>query len=172
MRRRALDAVGAVDPAFHLLLDHQLWISLPCTGEILHVDETWAAARYQSGARTGREPGIRAEAFQILEWEAGQPELAPTLKSVRASGLGLGPSTRRPIPGRWGTALACPQSMAARFGIHPPTALARLNLLASALLRLLGLGACGRPSCDEERHRRPALNRLFVPGVTIDASDV
>jgi glycosyltransferase involved in cell wall biosynthesis len=141
MRCSALRAVGGVDASLHALLDHQLWIKLALHGEILHVDATWAAARYHPGAKNwARAPEFGREAFQLLEWESHYTGLGPAFQRVerraRASAHRL--DARYLVDGRqpWPALKAWLRA----FGIHPPTALARLNLLASALLGLLGLG--------------------------------
>ena len=141
MRREAVLAVGGVDQALHALLDHQLWIKLALHGEILHVDATWAAARYHPGAKNrARAPEFGREAFQVLQWESQYSGLWPVFRRVerraRASAHRL--NARYLVDG--GQPWAALKAWGRAFGIHPPTALARLNLLTSAVLGLLGLG--------------------------------
>ena len=140
MRGSALQAVGGVDASLHALLDHQLWIKLALHGEILHVDATWAAARYHPGAKNwARAPEFGREAFQLLEWESRYTGPGPAFQRVerraRASAHRL--DARYLVDG--GRPWPALKAWLRAFGIHPPTALARLNLLASALLGLLGL---------------------------------
>ncbi len=45
MFRAAFEQAGGLDTTFHFLLDHQLWIKIAALGKILHVPQTWAAAR-------------------------------------------------------------------------------------------------------------------------------
>jgi len=141
MRREAVLAVGGVDAALHALLDHQLWIKLALHGEILHVDATWAAARYHLGAKNwARAPEFGREAFQVLQWESQYSGLWPVFRRVerraRASAHRL--NARYLVDG--GQPWAALKAWGRAFGIDPPTALARVNLLASAVLGLLGLG--------------------------------
>lgn len=142
MRRAALAKAGGLDPDYHFLLDHQLWLKIAQEGPLYYVDQLWAAARYHPGAKNrARATEFGREAFRILDWAGTQPNLAGALRGLdrraRASahrvdarylldGGRPGPSLRA-----WSRALL----------IHPPTAFARLNLLGSALLDLGGLGA-------------------------------
>jgi glycosyltransferase involved in cell wall biosynthesis len=145
MRRSAVEAAGGLDTHFHFLLDHQLWIRLARLGRILHVDQTWSAARYHAGAKNRAQAELFGdEAFQVLRWAESDPALKLVLRGVmrRARASAHRVDARYLVdadqPGRalsaWARALT----------LHPPTALARLNLPASALLELLGLGAIRR----------------------------
>ena len=140
-RREAFERAGQLDTTYHCFLDHHLWLRIALQGRILHVDETWAAARYHSQAKNrARAAEFGQEAFRILDWVQKQPELADAVAGVercaRASAHRV--NARYLLDGGqpW-------RSLAAWFralSIHPPTALARLNLLASAFLQLSGLG--------------------------------
>jgi len=50
-RREVLDKAGYLDITYHCFLDHHLWLRIALQGDILHVDETWAAARYHPEAK-------------------------------------------------------------------------------------------------------------------------
>ena len=141
MRRAVLEETGRLDPTFHYMLDHHLWIRLAQHGQILHVPETWAAARYHPEAKNrARAAEFGREAFRILEWAERDPSLAPVMTRVyrRARASAHRVDARYLLDGGLpGSALAA--WMRALF-IHPPTALARLNIFISAILNLLGLG--------------------------------
>jgi GT2 family glycosyltransferase len=142
MRRNALIKAGGLDPTLHCLLDHQLWIKLAAQGEILHVAQTWAAARYHLQAKNrARAAEFGREAFRILDWASHEPGLATVLARVarraRASAYRL--DARYLVDG--GQPRAALKAWMHALVIHPPTALARLNLLGSALLELVGLGS-------------------------------
>jgi len=139
-RRSTLEKAGLLDTTFHFLLDHHLWIRIAQHGKILYVPQTWAAARYHAEAKNrAKAAEFGREAFRILDWAKSQPGLAEAISGVerraRASAhrvearylLDAGQST--PALRSWTRALF----------IHPPTALARLNILISALLNLAGL---------------------------------
>lgn len=140
-RRSMLEPRGGLDTTFHFLLDHQFWIRLAARGPIVHMDQTLAAARYHAEAKNRLQAAeFGREAFRILDWVAAQPTLASVYSRVarraRASAHRvdarylLDSGQPRPALQAWTRALLT----------HPPTALARLNLLGSALLDLLGLG--------------------------------
>ncbi len=83
-RRDALEKAGDLDPTYHFLLDHHLWLRIAMQGRILHVDQTWAAARYHAEAKNrARAAEFGQEAFRILDWaHQTQPQLAPVLAKV------------------------------------------------------------------------------------------
>jgi glycosyltransferase involved in cell wall biosynthesis len=141
MRRSALQNSGGLDPAFHFLLDHFLWIRLARLGPILHVDQTWAAARYHAGAKNrAKAAEFGREAFGILEAAAQDKHLAPILAKVdrRARAAAHRVDSRYLLDG--GQPARALSAWTRALFLHPPTALARLNILGSALLNLLGLG--------------------------------
>jgi glycosyltransferase involved in cell wall biosynthesis len=142
MRRTAVEAVGGLHTGFHLLLDHQLWIRLARLGPILHVDQTWAAARYHAGAKNRAQAGnFGEEAFRLLEWAAQEPALAPVLRGLtrRARASAHRVDARYLVDGGLpGEAL---RAWLRALSLHPATALARMNILGSALLELVSLGA-------------------------------
>jgi glycosyltransferase involved in cell wall biosynthesis len=141
MRRSALQAAGKLDPTFHFMLDHHLWIRIAQRGEILHVDQTWAAARYHAEAKNiAKAAEFGREAFRILDWAKAQPELAPILARIsRPAVASANRVDARYLLDGGKPALALSAWMRALL-IHPPTALARMNIFISAILNLLGLG--------------------------------
>jgi glycosyltransferase involved in cell wall biosynthesis len=141
MRRSALQAAGGLDPTFHFLLDHYLWIRLAQQGKILHMNQTWSAARYHAEAKNrAKAAEFGRDAFRILDAVAQDFHLAPTLAKVnrRARSSAHRVDARYLLDGGK-PASALSAWMRALF-IHPPTALARLNIFASAILNLFGLG--------------------------------
>jgi len=141
-RRDALERAGHLDPTYHFLLDHHLWLRIALQGHILHVDETWAAARYHTEAKNrARAAEFGQEAFRILDWaQHNQPELASVLAQVesRARASAHRVDARYLLDG--GQPWAALKAWIRALSIHPPTALARLNIMAAALLHLSGLG--------------------------------
>ncbi len=138
MRRAAFEKAGGLDLFFHFLLDHHLWIRIAAQGRVLHVPQTWAAARYHAEAKNrakAREFG--REAFRILDWAKTQPDLAPFI-GRRAIASAHRVDARYLLDG--GQPAASLAAWTRALLIHPPTALARLNLPASAMLNLAGLG--------------------------------
>jgi len=84
MRKSALDKAGYLDPAFHYLLDHHLWIRLARLGPVQHIPETLAAARHHPAAKNvAQAAGFGQEALRILDWMEGQADLAPLVQQDR-----------------------------------------------------------------------------------------
>jgi len=141
-RREALEKAGGLDTTFHFLLDHHLWIRLVQQGKILHVPQTWAAARYHAEAKNrAKAAEFGREAFRILDWAKSQPGLAESISGVerRARASAHRVDARYLLDG--GKSVSALRAWFRALFIHPPTALARLNILASALLNLSGLSA-------------------------------
>lgn len=139
-RRSALEKAGLLDSTFHFMLDHHLWIRIAEHGKILHIPQTWSAARYHAEAKNrSKAAEFGREAFRILDWAKTQPGLAEAISSVerRARASAHRVDARYLLDGDkpWSAVIAW---MHALF-IHPPTALARLNILFSGLLDLAGL---------------------------------
>jgi hypothetical protein len=141
-RRQALERAGMLDPTYHFFLDHHLWLRIALQGQILHIKETWAAARYHPGAKNrARAAEFGREAFRLLDWaQRTQPELASVLAQVgrRARASAHRFDARYLLDGGqpWPALIAWVRALL----LHPPTALGRMNILVSALLKLSGLG--------------------------------
>lgn len=144
-RRQAYEKRGGLDPTFHFLLDHHLWIRLAQQGKILHVPQTWAAARYHAEAKNrAKASEFGREAFRILDWAKGQVGLVEAVARVerRARASAHRVDARYLLDG--GRSISALSAWTRALLIHPPTALARLNILVSALLNLSGLSAVRR----------------------------
>jgi hypothetical protein len=84
MRRRVLEQVGGLDPSYHFLLDHHLWIRLAQRAPVRHVPAAWAAARHHPAAKNvSQAAGFGQEAFRILNWMEDQPDLRRQLQADR-----------------------------------------------------------------------------------------
>lgn len=156
-RRSALESAGGLDTTLHFLLDHQLWIRLAMQGQLIHVDQTWAAARYHAAAKNRvRAAEFGREAFRILEWAANHPALAAVQKRVgrRARASAHRVDARYLLDG--GQPSAALQAWLRALMLHPPTAIARLNLPASALLEMIGLGGVRRAILRSRQSRLSA----------------
>ena len=141
-RREVYEKIGGLDTTFHFLLDHQYWIRIAQQGKILHVNQTWAAARYHAEAKNrAKAAEFGREAFRILEWAKSRPGLVETVSSVerRARASAHRVDARYLLDG--GKPASALSAWLRALFIHPPTALARLNIFASALLNLGGLSS-------------------------------
>ena len=140
MRRSAMESVK-LDTDFHFLLDHYLWIQITQHGKLLHVDQTWAVARYHAEAKNrAKAAEFGREAFRVLENAQQDKNLAAVLAKVnrRARASAHRVDARYLLDG--GQSAASLFAWMRALFIHPPTALARMNIFASAVLNLLGLG--------------------------------
>lgn len=141
MRRSALQKTKGLDPTFHFLLDHLLWIQIAKQGKILHVDQTWSAARYHAEAKNvAKAAEFGREAFRILETIAQDKDLAATLLKIdrRAHASAYRVDARYLLDG--GLPDKALQAWFRALSIYPPVALKRMNIFVSAVLSLLGLG--------------------------------
>jgi len=139
-RRSALEKAGLLDTSFHFMLDHHLWIRLAQEGTIMHMPQVWSAARYHAQAKNrARAAEFGREAFRVLDWAKAQPGLAQALSGLERRALASAHryDARYLLDG--GQPAAALGAWFRALFIHPPTALARLNILISAVLELLGL---------------------------------
>jgi len=158
-RRSALEKAGLLDTSFHFMLDHHLWIRLAQQGRILHAPQIWSAAHYHAAAKNrARAAEFGREAFRVLDWAKREPGLAETV-----AGLGRRPlasahryNARYLLDG--GQNLSALGEWLRALFLHPPTALARLNLFVSALLNLTGLHRL-RQAILRRRQRRLSGNK-------------
>src|SRR5262249_41624658 len=117
-----------------------LWIRIAQQGRLLHVDQTWSAARYHAEAKNrAKAAEFGREAFRILAWAKSQPGLAEAVAGVerRARASANRVDARYLLDG--GQPLSALKAWTRALFIHPPTALARLNILVAALLDVFGL---------------------------------
>jgi len=141
MRRSALQKTNGLDPAFHFMLDHHLWIRIAQQGRILHVDQTWSAARYHPEAKNRAQAvEFGCDAFRILETAAQNEDLASIFTRInrRARASAHRVDARYLLDG--GQPAAALAAWIKALFTHPPTALARMNIFVSSILNLFGLG--------------------------------
>jgi glycosyltransferase involved in cell wall biosynthesis len=140
-RRDVYEKTAGLDTTFHFLLDHHLWIRIAQQGKILHMPEIWSAARYHAEAKNrAKAAEFGQEAFRILAWAKSEAGLAEAVSGVgrRAHASAYRVDARYLLDG--GQSASALKSWMRALSIHPPTALARLNIFVSAVLHMLGLG--------------------------------
>ena len=141
IRRSAFEQAGGLDLSYHFLLDHHLWIRIAAQGRILHVPQTWSAARYHPAAKNrAHAAAFGQEAFRILKDVEQDANFAPVLARIKRRALASAHRVNARYLLDGGQPAASLAAWTRAFFIHPPTALARLNLLGSALLSLAGMG--------------------------------
>jgi GT2 family glycosyltransferase len=139
-RRAALEKAGLLDTTFHFMLDHHLWIRLAQQGRILHIPQIWSAARYHPQAKNRARPAeFGREAFRVLDWAKKQPGLVEAVSGVKRRALASAHryDARYLLDG--GQSASALVAWFRALFLHPPTALARLNIFVSAILNLTGL---------------------------------
>jgi glycosyltransferase involved in cell wall biosynthesis len=74
IRRTALEEAGFLNPEFHMVLDHSLWIRLAARRPIVHVGETWAVERTHASAKTTAQAALFVEeAYRLSRALRGEP---------------------------------------------------------------------------------------------------
>jgi glycosyltransferase involved in cell wall biosynthesis len=82
MRREVYQQVNGLDPRYHFMLDHHLWIRIASKGPILHMDSFWAAARHHEAAKNvSQAPAFGRETMEVLDWMQQQDDLGPIVKN-------------------------------------------------------------------------------------------
>jgi len=141
MHRDVLLKAGFLDPSFHFLLDHQLWIRMASFAPMIYIHERWAAGRFHESAKNiAHAAKFGEEAFRILDWANSDPLVSPTLYRInRQSRAGA-----LRINGRYmldaGKARAAFTSYLKSLIAHPSTALVEWKRIVFAFLSLFGFG--------------------------------
>jgi len=75
MRREVLEQVGHLDPTYHYLLDHHLWLRLGLCAPIQYARGTcWAAARFHRAAKNQAQTAeFGKEGYRIAAWLQSDP---------------------------------------------------------------------------------------------------
>ncbi len=85
MRREVLEQAGELDPSYHYLLDHHLWLRMASLAPMVYVPETLAAARFHAGAKNVAQAArFGEEAFRLVRWMEGRSELEQACRSGHA----------------------------------------------------------------------------------------
>jgi glycosyltransferase involved in cell wall biosynthesis len=75
MRRSVLEKAGHLDPSYHLLLDHQLWIRLAQSAGMQYIPSLWATAHYHDDCKNlAMAADFGKEADRIVAWMQDAPE--------------------------------------------------------------------------------------------------
>jgi glycosyltransferase involved in cell wall biosynthesis len=140
-RSSALQKTNGLNLDFHFLLDHLFWIELAQHGKILHVNQTWSAARYHAEAKNrAKAAEFGKEAFRILSLVEQDKSLSTIFEKVKNRAV----ASAHRVDARYLLDGDLPkQALLAwfkSFWIHPPTALTRMNIFVSSILQILGLG--------------------------------
>ena len=140
IRRAVLEQAGPLDPSFHMLLDHHLWLRMARIAPMVYIPETLAAARYHAKAKNlTNTADFGREAFRIVDWMESAPEFSSVFRQNKARILG---GAHRLdafylLDGRqYGAALS---AYGRAFRFNPPVVLKEWHRVLYAGLALLGL---------------------------------
>jgi glycosyltransferase involved in cell wall biosynthesis len=140
MRRSVLEQVNYLDPDYHLLMDHLLWIVMAQKAPIIHVPQVWASARYHDQAKNRtRGPAYGREARVLIEDLQARPDFTGIISANSKriwAGVNRFDAFYLTDAGEHAAAL---RSYARAFRLHPPTALSDWKHALLAFLSLLGL---------------------------------
>jgi glycosyltransferase involved in cell wall biosynthesis len=89
MRAQVARRVGALNSAYHFLLDQQMWIRMARLAEMVYVPAVWSAARQHDAAKNVAQAAAFAEDVdRILAWAMGEPDLKARIVAQRGKVLG------------------------------------------------------------------------------------
>ncbi|MGH2606026.1 MAG: hypothetical protein ACRDG5_05495, partial [Anaerolineales bacterium] len=138
--RSVLEQVGFLDPAYHLILDHELWVRVAARYPLHHVRSFWALERTYAEAKTIAQAGAFVEeAERLIAWAADSPGLGDLVRAHRrriSAGLDVFAARRLIDSGRYGEAS---RRILHALGLHPPTVLRYWYKAVQAGLSALGL---------------------------------
>ncbi len=140
MRASALKNAGLLQPGFHMILDHALWIRIARQGPILHAAETWAVERTHESAKTTAQASMFVdEAFKLIPTLEGDPLYRETLTRYHQriwGGLQLFATRRYLDSGDYRRAL---KNYLRGFALYPPGAMRAWRKLLQALAGSIGM---------------------------------
>ena len=154
MRRSVLEQANYLNPAYHLLMDHLLWITMARVAPLVYVPQVWAAARYHDQAKNRtRGAAWGREARVLVDDLKARPEFAEIITANKKrimAGVDRFDAFYLTDSGQPGSAL---RLYGRAFRLHPPTALGDWKHILSAIFSLLGLQKI-RDLYDRVRSRR------------------
>jgi len=164
MRRSVLEQAGLLDPSYHFMLDHHLWVRIASQAPVLHLPRLWAAARHHPGAKNvSQSPAFGRETLRMLSWMETQPGLATRIaqdrRRVEAGAYRL--NARYLLDG--GLPAEALQSYAQALRRDPAYALKHWHRMLYALLSLAGGKGLAESFYRWKRGRAPALEG--IPGI-------
>jgi len=89
MRRQIYDQSGGIDPAYHYMLDHLLWVRMARIAAVHHVPQTWSAARFHPAAKNvAQAAGFSREILRMLQWMENNSQFEQLLQENSRKVLG------------------------------------------------------------------------------------
>ncbi len=143
-RREAYEEAGGLDPTYHFLLDHHLWIRMALRRPWVLRPCLWAFARFHAAAKNfAQGVGFAQEARRLLAWMAQDPLVAPHFERQRRRILASGYR----FMGRYlldaGRAKEALGAYLRAWWWHPGEAVQESHRFLFAVLKMVGLGFLG-----------------------------
>lgn len=177
MRRSALEQAGYLDAAYHMMLDHQLWIRMAQRSPIRYLGGAGrfvplAAARHHPAAKNAAQPEKFAqETLRVLQWMHTQPDLQARLARSRRQVYG---GAYR-LAGRYlldGGAYAGALAAYSRaFAAWPSYTIKHWHRILYAALSLLGFGGLMDRMRQRNAVRRQAQLVAKLKGLAAESTD-
>lgn len=161
-RKSVLEQAGYLNPEYHYMLDHHLWLRMACHTRLKYVPHLWAFARHHTSAKNVAQPeGFGREALEVLDWMKTQPEMRAILERdptpIRAGAYRF--NARYLLDG--GQAWPALRSYLKACSMHPTTALKEWHRIVFAILALVGLARLGDVYYSLQRKKVPEAVRQF-----------
>lgn len=84
MRRQVLESAGYLDPDYHFLLDHHLWLRMAMHAGMKYIPQLWAGEHYHAASKNlAHAAEFGAEARRIVDWMSAEPRLKDILQQDR-----------------------------------------------------------------------------------------
>jgi glycosyltransferase involved in cell wall biosynthesis len=139
IRHSMLEQAGLLDPSFHMLLDHHLWLRMARIAPIVYIPETLAAARYHAGAKNlTNTADFGREGFRIVEWMKSASEFSSVFEQNTPRILGGAHRFNAFYLLDGGQYRAALSEYRRAFKFYPPVALKEWHRVVYAVLALLG----------------------------------
>jgi glycosyltransferase involved in cell wall biosynthesis len=140
IRHSLLEQVGLLDPSFHMLLDHHLWLRMARIAPIVYIPETLAAARYHADAKNlANTADFGREGFRIVEWMKSSPEFSSAFEQNKSRILGGAHRLNAFYLLNGGQYRVALFEYGRAFKFYPPAMLKEWHRVFYAVLALLGL---------------------------------
>jgi len=166
IRREAWERAGGLDPSYHMLLDHHLWLRIAAQFPIVGIPEVWAFARHHPTAKNvAQAEKFGQEAFRILAWMQTDPTLSLVFarhpRKIQAATLRF--SARYLLDGgkAWPAFIFYLQSLIT----YPPVALKEWHRILFAGMSVIGLSKLGE-LYYRTKHRHLPISMVGVENVS------
>lgn len=176
MRREAFQSVDGLNPDYHFMLDHQLWLRIATLGPIKHEGMSWAAARHHGAAKNvSQAAAFGRETLEVLDWMQHQEDLGSVVeKNQRKVKAGAYRLNARYLldDGQFKAAL---KSYSKAFMNQPLYTARHWHRIVYACLGVLGVKNLDKLYSRYQASQRPELSSLDHlsgwPGLSLEPSE-